>query len=398
MTLFGYGKTNRAIAKRFPNTCTIYDDAFSSESIDEYGNRLLPSNPFKPADDFEIVTPGIPPHHPLIQNARSPISDYDFFYDSFPDCTIWISGTNGKTTTTQMIGYLLASHGALTGGNIGTPVADLDSSAPIWALETSSFTLHYTQKAKPNIYILLPISEDHISWHGSFEAYREAKLKPLHWMQEGEAILLPKPLAHTPTNGFSIPYESAEDLARFFGIDTNKLTFQEPFLTDALLALGVSKMLFDEIDYDLMNAFRTEAHKIEEFRDSLGRLWVDDSKATNIDATLQAVQRYRERKIYLILGGDDKGADLAPLFLSLQPLNIEVLAIGSNTDKLVSLGQQYFVLTHAMETLEKAVHFIDRKHMSATVALLSPACASLDQFSSYKERGEKFKEIINNLS
>lgn len=81
--------------------------------------------------------------------------------------------------------------GADVGGNIGAPLAQMDEKAPIWVLETSSFTIHYTKKAKPNIYLLLPITPDHVSWHGSMEAYEEAKLKPFSWMQEGEMIVAP---------------------------------------------------------------------------------------------------------------------------------------------------------------------------------------------------------------
>merc|ERR1711916_393510 len=104
--------------------------------------------------------------------------------------TIWISGTNGKTTTTQMIHHLLEEDGFYCGGNIGTPLAEISKEGKL-LLETSSFTLHYTNIVKPNIYILLPISDDHLSWHGTFEEYEQSKLKPLLMMDENDIAIIP---------------------------------------------------------------------------------------------------------------------------------------------------------------------------------------------------------------
>jgi UDP-N-acetylmuramoylalanine--D-glutamate ligase len=393
---FGNGITVQAIAQKF--TVDIFDDHIKEPMVDRYGNHLYPSSLFDPENSaMEVTSPGIPPSHPLIQNAQHLISEYDLFADAMP-YSIWISGTNGKTTTTGMITHLLAGRGALSGGNIGNPLALLDQKAPIWVLETSSFTLHYTKKAKPNLYILLPISEDHISWHGSFEAYEEAKLAPIRTLKEGEIAIVPSRYKDTQTDGFLIPYGSSDDLAEYFDIDTAQITFQEPFLTDALLALAVSKILFNEIDYALINRFFVGEHKIEEFSDSLGRIWVDDSKATNVDATIEAVKRYKNQTVHLILGGDDKGADLTPMFETLRSLDITIYAIGTNTEKLMEHAKTYRIRAEAAHTLEKAVALIDRIHDKNSIALLSPACASFDQFSSYKQRGEIFKQNVRNLS
>lgn len=398
MILFGYGLTNRAIAKRFPGQCTIYDDAFTEESEDEFGNELLPSDCFKSVrGETEVVTPGIPPNNPLIQNASNPISDYDYFYASMP-YTVWVSGTNGKTTTTGMIAHLLEHRGCVAGGNIGNPVAALDSEKTMWALETSSFTLHYTCKAKPGMYVLLPIREDHISWHGDFEAYEAAKLSVLQRMEEGEAILLPKKYAGLPTHGFKIPYEDSADLADYFGFDLSKIAFKEPFLLDAVLALSVSKILYDEVDYVRLNGFQVGEHKLEEFMDRQGRLWVDDSKATNVDATIEAAKSYVNRPIHLILGGDDKGMDLVPLFEVLQALPVTLYANGANESKLLGLAREWNVSAESCGTLEGAVKRIAEVHSQESVAILSPSAASFDQFSSYKDRGERFKQFVRELS
>ncbi len=397
MTLFGYGKTTQAIAKRFGN-CDIFDDKFTEISIDEFGNRLLPTHMFDPeGSELEVTSPGISPSHPLTLSAKNLISEYDLFATDMP-FSIWISGTNGKTTTTQMMQFLLEKRGSQVGGNIGEPLANLDKNASMWVLETSSFTMHYTQKASPNIYLLLPITPDHVSWHGSQEEYEKAKLKPFASMREGEMIIAPAKFANIPTDGFFVGYDSIEDLATYFGIDLSKIRFKGVFLFDAIMALAVTKALFDEIDYDKINSFVIDGHRQEEFTDSSGRLWVDDSKATNLDATIEAIKNFYDKKIYLILGGDDKGQDLSGLFEFLKGKNIEIFAIGSNADRLENLCTQIEMSCHKCDHLEIAVKMMSEKHNSESVGLLSPAAASLDQFSSYKERGDKFKSFVRSLS
>ncbi len=389
---FGYGKTTRAIAKRF-GPCTFFDDKFTETTADEEGNLLKPVTEFDTsAFTHEIPSPGFPPYHTLIQNAAHLVSEYDFFAPQMP-FSIWISGTNGKTTTTQMIEYLLADHGAISGGNIGTPLAEMSGDAPIWVLETSSFSMHYTDIARPNIYALLPVTPDHISWHGSMEEYYKAKLKPLSQMKEGEAVILPKMFEDAPTNAFKIIYETEDDLAEYFGFDTSKIKFKGAFLMDALIAMGIDKILYDRCDYDKINSFVLDPHRQEEFRDARDRLWINDSKATNIDATLAALRTYRDHPIHLVLGGDDKGVDLEELFIPMKNYDVTVYAIGSNALRIESLCQKYSIPCTLCHTLDIAVEQISKKHNRHSVAMLSPAAASLDQFTSYAQRGNLFKEL-----
>lgn len=396
MTLFGYGKTTGAIAKKFGN-CKIYDDSF--DEVNEFGtNVMIPMIEFdETKSDLEIPSPGIPPTHPMVRRAKNLMSEYDLFADTMP-FSIWISGTNGKTTVTGMVQKLLEKRGSVAGGNVGTPLAALDEKADIWVLETSSFTLHYTNRAKPNIYVLLPITPDHVEWHGSFEAYEEAKLKPLETLKEGEMAIVPAKYKDTPTDGFLVPYGDEKDLAEYFGIELEKIEFKNPFLIDAVIALGVSKALFNEIDYELINSYVVDPHKQEELTDKKGRLWVDDSKATNPDATLQALKTYEDRKIHIILGGDDKGADLSSLFEALEKQQPTVYAIGKNANKIYDYCQNRNIESYLCGFLEVAVSKIDENLQNSEVAILSPAAASIDQFQSYKERGEKFQSFIKNLS
>lgn len=396
-TLFGYGLTTKAIAKSLGGGCIFFDDNAKEPFSDEEGNQIFPSHLFDPdASALEVTTPSLKPSHPLIQSAKNLVSEYDYFADVMP-FSIWISGTNGKTTTTQMLTHLLSSRGAVSGGNIGTPLAELDPKAPIWVLETSSFTLNHTKTASPNIYLLLPITPDHLDWHGTPEAYESDKLAPLRTMKEGELALIPKGLNVPQTNAYVVEYDENAFLESYFGLDAKKIHFRGAFLQDALLALAVTKVLFDETDYDLINAFKLDAHRQEELKDAKGRLWVNDSKATNLDATVQAIKGFHDRKIHLILGGDDKGVDLTPLFEMMGHADIIIYTIGANNDKLLAMAEKYGLKAVEAKTIDHAVNAIDKAHDLDAIALLSPAAASLDQFKSYKHRGETFMTLVKAL-
>lgn len=396
ISLFGYGKTTKAFAQRFGN-CDIYDDHFTNISKDEFGNTLLPPQEFNPLkSDLEIPSPGFPNDHFLIKNAKNLSSEYDFFYDAMPK-SVWISGTNGKTTTTQMSYHLLKHINAQMGANIGIPLATMDANANLWILESSSFSLFYTKLAKPEIYALLPITPDHLSWHKDFKSYENAKLSVLDRMNENDVAILPKKYENYPTSAYIISYEDEYELAKKMEIDIKQVRFKTPFLLDAIIALSIEKIILDRCSYEFLNEFEIEKNKLEEIYDYQNRLWVNDTKATNIDASLAALKRYKDKKIHLILGGDDKGVDLSSLFEFMKTLNITIYAIGSNTNKIINLAQNVNLQAYSCEFLHIGVTKIHERLKMDEVALLSPACASLDQFSSYQKRGDEFKKCIAKL-
>ena len=392
-SLFGYANTTKSIAKS--GGWNIYDDKFKVASSDKYGNALLPIDKFDPnLSELEIPSPGFPPSHKLIKSAKNLISEYDYFRNSTPK-SIWISGTNGKTTTTKMTEHLLRDRGAIMGGNVGIALGDLvGKKAKIWILETSSFTIHYTKFASPDIYTLLPISDDHISWHGSAKEYENAKLKPLSMMREGSVAIVPKCYEKIKSHAKIIGYEDEIDLANKFNIDIGRIDFRVPFLMDAIMALAIENIIFSTLSIDLLNTFIIEPHKLEELRDNKGRLWVNDTKATNIDATLQALARYKGENIHIILGGDDKGVSIKKAIVAAINQGAKIYAIGSNCDEITKIAKSLNALVYNAKTLDNAVNLIDKMMEKGDVALLSPACASLDQFSSYAQRGDKFKEYI----
>lgn len=402
-TLFGYGLTTKAIAKKLGGGCLFYDDNVKEPYTDERGNKILPSSLFDPdKSELEVTTPSLKPDNPLILKAKHLLSEYDYFL-GHPDLhctkpfTVWISGTNGKTTTTQMLTHLLEKRGAVSGGNIGIPLADLDEKAPIWVLESSSYALHYTKTASPNIYLLLPITPDHLDWHGTEEAYEADKLRPLHTMKEGELALVPKGLKLPKTDAFVVEYDSTVFLSDYFNIDPDRINFKAAFLEDAMLALAVTRVLFDEVDYDRINTFTMDMNRQQELHDAKGRLWVNDSKATNVDAAVQAIKAYSDHPIHLIAGGDDKGVDLHPYFEAMSNTSLTLYTIGANKERLFSLAKDYHIPVINSGTLENAVQTIDKNMQADDVGLLSPAAASFDQFKNYAQRGEIFMDLVKQL-
>ena len=298
-----------------------------------------------------------------------------------PHTQIWISGTNGKTTTTQMLTHILSPFGARAGGNIGTPLITLyEQNAPLWILETSSFALHYTRTATPSIYALLPLSPDHISWHNGFENYVCDKLSPLARMGAHSVAIVPSALRdHRLCKEFAgemIYYADSSDLCAYLldnGLGDEKaldsLPFFEPFLLDAYIALCCAFALSRQCHHittatflPTLARFTIGAHRMEEFYvRAFGAEWlfVDDSKGTNTDATLKAITRYKDCALFLILGGDDKGADCSEIFTLLAGLKrVEIFTIGSNEPKLLDLAAHHSVKAHKCGTLDCAMEKI----------------------------------------
>ena len=216
-------------------------------------------------------------------------------------------------------------------------------------------------------------------------------------MRSVDTAIIPEAYKDTPTRAKLITYKDEADLAEIFEIESSRVAFEGAFLADALLAMAVDKILFNRIEYAKMNSFKLDPHRQEECRDSHSRLWVNDTKATNLDATIAAVKRYESQFIHLILGGDDKGVDLHQLFNFLAEKELHIYAIGSNKERLIHLAQEYKIAATLCNNLIDAIEKIDKNLQESEVALLSPAAASLDEFSSYAERGNLFKERVKQL-
>ncbi len=390
MRILGKGKVAQSI-----KSLSIYSDAimYDDSDIDIYDIH---------SNELTIVSPGMPPHNYLVKNTKNLISEYDLLLDK-DKYSIWISGTNGKTSTTKMIGELLKNNDSEVGGNIGVPLSNMNKNKKIWILETSSFVLTYNKTSTPNIYVLLPIKDDHINWHGSFEDYQQAKLSPIFKMKKDKCNIafIPKKYQHICEQKAQVDmifYNDAKDLAEQFGIDITKITLNEPFKTNGVLASCVSVFLGNSVDYDCINNFVSLEHTFEKITDGKNRLWINDSKATNKDATLAGLSSLKNKKIYLILGGDSKDVDFSDLFSELKNYNIELFIIGKDTAPLCKYAKNNNIKYFDCGILQKAVCMIDKKLDGInSVCLFAPACASFDQFNSYKHRGDVFKSLIKNI-
>ena len=217
-------------------------------------------------------------------------------------------------------------------------------------------------------------------------------------MNETDIAIIPALYKDFKTSAYTIYYNSSDDLCNHFKIDKSKIKFNEPFLLDAIMAMISRKIIFGDVDYDLINSYKIDKHKVEEFRDSKNRLWIDDSKATNYDATINALVPYKDKNIHIIIGGDDKGASLKPLFENIKELDIIIYAIGSNTQRVLNYCEEFKISCVKCEYLEQAVKNIDKNLKENSIGILSPAAASLDQFKSYAHRGDEFKKFVKSLS
>lgn len=473
INIIGYGVTNQAIVTLLNHKnikCHIYDDKYECDDRDEKGNIYRPlknvetlyktkPNGEDGEENLAIISPGIPPNTPFLSYFKNIVSEYDFIFNIAKGLySIWISGTNGKTTTTEMTACMLE---AKSGGNIGIPLATLfmqdfyndstisnilynqsmliqkykennqvyeictlQDSKALWVLETSSFTLHYTYYALPNIYILLPLSQDHISWHGSFESYIIDKLKPLKFMNyannpKQHYALIPKELMKynvakdiietTQANLFL--YEDSKELYKYSKCDKKYFEyFKEPFRLDFMLA--ASSIHFANIPFCIENIleYKIGAHRMEEHKQN-NILFVNDSKATNPHAVLSALNTYKDYAIYLILGGDSKGAEMDMLYPFLQTHLVKVFSIGKDGGSIAKDCMVNNIWIKECMTLDSAMQNIKtqlykdydiqsnsspdsiKTHLKAPVVMLSPACASLDQYTSYKQRGDRFNEL-----
>ena len=376
MRILGKGITGKSIKNLYQNS-SLYDE----KNIDDFDVN---------SNELTVISPGISPFHYFVKNSKNIISEYDLLLnlDNTP-LSIWISGTNGKSTTTKMAQKLLSKYNSSMGGNIGIPLASMNRKSDIWILETSSFTLHYTNKVSPNIYVLLPVNQDHISWHGSFEKYKKSKLKAMDNMSESEIAIIPKEFEYYPTMAKKIVYESSDDLCNIFSINKSKINFKEPFLLDAILSLCISSILFDEIDYKVINEYEIDEHTLEEVYDFKNRLWINDSKATNIISAIHVIKGFNN--VRWILGGMLKEYNTVKFSFNFKHIMYYYI-LDKNYRKFL-----YFLLKNNANLSFHNNLFGFNKVCSTFfkgVIVFAPGSSSKDQWKNFKERGVFFKNLI----
>jgi UDP-N-acetylmuramoylalanine--D-glutamate ligase len=393
------------------------------------GGELLSDNmmPEQVTWDLAVVSPGVPLHIPLLNITRAAnvpiIGEIELAYQEAKAPFIGVTGTNGKTTTTALIGHILKECGVdvLVGGNIGQPLVDIvgDFRGAYIVAELSSFQLESCISFRPQIAVYLNLTPDHLDRHGNMEQYGEAKERIFANQTSSDIAVLNSDdplvaaaasriasrllwfsLHHRPKDGIYFEEErlhylvAGEERYSFAAADIfikgrhNIQNAMAAFLAAASLGLAPERIA------QAIISFQGVEHRQEYVKEIGGVLYINDSKGTNPASTFQAIMAY-ERPMILLLGGRNKGSDFTELMqLVRQRVKLAVIygeATGELKKAADSVGYHSYLIAGGFED---AVAQARQQARPGDVVMLSPACASWDSFNSFEERGRKFKELI----
>ena len=402
---------------------TLLDDGIAVET-GGHGERTFQNQ------DLIVVSPGVPVDaQPLVQ-ARAlgerVIGEIELAAEFLPGPVVAITGSNGKTTTTTLIGEILANGGlkTLVGGNIGTPAISLVEKATpesVIVLEVSSFQLETILSFRPRVAVVLNITPDHLDRHRTFAAYVDAKARIFENQQAEDFAVLNAddptcvdlaPRTRAQVFWFSRKREvepgafvrKGRVFIRRSGADHEVMAVAEIPLkgghnVENILAAICASELMGCDAASIRNAvrdFKAVEHRLEYVATVRGVDYYNDSKATNVDATIKALESF-PRNIHLILGGKDKGSDYTVLNELLRQRVKCVYTIGAAAEKIHShiKGATSIVAAGNMETALKQA---SSAAQPGDIVLLAPACASFDQFQNYEHRGTVFKELVRSLT
>jgi len=380
--------------------------------------------------DLIVVSPGVPVDAPPLVQARSlgekVIGEVELAAQFFPGRIVAITGSNGKTTTTALAGQIVAAGGypTVVGGNIGTPAISLVEGAKpdtIAVLEVSSFQLETIQTFRPRIAVVLNVTPDHLDRHRTFAAYTDAKARIFENQTAEDFAVLNEDdptcvelasRTRAQVFWFSRKKEVKQGAyvhdGQILFRDTNgqreiMLASEVPLkgahnVENALAAVCVGALLRCEPDRirQAIRDFRAVEHRLEHIATVRGVEYYNDSKATNVDATIKALESF-PANVHLILGGKDKGSDYTVLNDLLRQRAKRVYTIGAAAAKIESQIKGAAEIVHA-ETLENAIRRAAYAARPGDIVLLAPACASFDQFRNYEHRGRVFKEVVSTLA
>lgn len=429
----GLGATGLSIArflKRRDTNAIYFDSREEPPGLDELeeicpesrvmlGGKTLPRSV-----ERIIASPGIPDSHPLLEKALKKklevVSDIELFAREAKAPFVSISGSNGKSTVTTLLYHMCIADGrkALAGGNLGEPALDLlrQDAPDIYVLELSSFQLHRTQSLPTDVAVLLNVSPDHLDWHADEDEYRRAKYRIYN---EAQAAVINRADERAA--------ESAEHCERVvsFGIDAPEegqyglrvdegqayLARGETLLLatrelamyglhnqlNALAALAAGDLLGLEMSAMLrvLVEFPGLPHRMQ-FVARVGAVdYVNDSKATNVAAAVASIESV-DSMLVLVAGGDGKGGDFSDLAAAVDDKLRGAVLIGKDAGKIAD-ALDTVMPVHFADTMGAAVSVAAKCAESDDTVLLAPACASLDQYSHYMERGDAFCEAVEAL-
>ncbi|GJM44753.1 MAG: UDP-N-acetylmuramoylalanine--D-glutamate ligase [Gemmatimonadota bacterium] len=376
--------------------------------------------------DLVVVSPGVPPANPLLRAAldrgipvRSEL-ELGWWFTDAP--TVAITGTNGKTTTTELLGAMgrAAGRSTLVAGNVGTPLSSaVDAPPELIVLEVSSFQLFLCEDFRPHVGAILNLTTDHLDWHPDFEHYAAAKRKLFERQEPQDAAVLnlvdPEVTARfrdLPGEVFGFRESPAPDRGAF--IRDERLTLRldgdpEPVLAlsewslpgrhnrENLLAAALCARLIGLDDDAIRNgarSFRGLPHRMEIVEHASGVHWINDSKSTNPGSLEKALDP--DLDTLLIAGGVTKGCDFRAIRDAVERGTTEVLLIGEGAAEMAAAWRSA-TRTEIVGDLGTAVRVAHERVRPGQRVLFSPGCASFDQFDNYVHRGDTFRELVRRI-
>jgi UDP-N-acetylmuramoylalanine--D-glutamate ligase len=379
--------------------------------------------------DLIVVSPGVPANLPALQAARKkniPVwSEIELAWRYLRGKLVAITGSNGKTTTTALVAHILKTSNipTLVGGNIGTPLLALvetSTDPAVTVAEISSFQLETIEAFRPEIGVLLNLTPDHLDRHGTFEEYARAKLRMFENQLERDIAVLnaddPEITKRMPGKPHIFWFSRQKRVANGAFLRDNEIIFRnegsETVLArrdqiplrgehnvENVLAACAASYLAGATPAAIasgVKSFRGVEHRLEFVAEISGVQFYNDSKATNVDAAVKAIQAF-PGPLLVVLGGKDKGSPYTPLRNLLHERARLALLIGEAAQEIAGDLQGAVEIHHA-GTLERAVQIAIEHAQPGDTVLLAPACSSFDQFENYEQRGRVFKELVARLA
>jgi UDP-N-acetylmuramoylalanine--D-glutamate ligase len=378
-----------------------------------------------------VKSPGVPAQAPIVSEARARgmavMGELELGWRLLPNEFIAVTGTNGKTTTVELVAHTLrvARVAASVAGNVGTALCSLVGAiapADVIVCEVSSFQLEDALCFAPETAVLLNLAPDHLDRHGSMQEYEAAKLRIFAAQRDRAVAVVPWALRELVARALAGNPARERRVIRFGGDEHAELCRRDGGLWwQGEELLGVAELRLRgahnaenamaaaaaclargtpiEAVREGLRSFAGVAHRLEEVATHAGVVYVNDSKATNVASTIVALEAFPpEERIHLILGGQGKGQDFSPLRAPVERACAAVYLIGEDAPAIARALEGVAPPVRESGELERAVSACARAAKAGDVVLLSPACASFDQFADFEARGERFRGLVEALS
>jgi UDP-N-acetylmuramoylalanine--D-glutamate ligase len=393
----------RALVLGLARSGTAASTALERRGVEVVGadRRLGNDEDLRLLDDVGLLvkSPGVAAEHALVVEARRrgvPVwGEVELGWRLLDNPVVGVTGTNGKTTTSELLGAIFAAAGVAVQvvGNIGRPLTGLDGEAGpgAWIIcELSSFQLEDVLTFRPAVAVILNLEPDHLDRHGTLERYTRAKLRIFENQTRRDTAVVPRGFGEIPGQARRVEFRFDDALPAEPLIPGDHNRENAAAACAAARAVGIEN---DAIG-DALSAFPGVPHRLERVGEIAGVRYVNDSKATNVAACLRALAAYAGVPTHLIVGGRGKGESFEPLAAAIGPNVRSIYLVGESAGEI---GEAIGWRGTAAGDLETAVSLAAGIAARGDVVLLSPACASFDQFENFEHRGEEFRRLVQNL-